>query len=144
MDRLKNPFAPGAGTAPPELVGRSSVFEEASVTFGRIKNARSAKSFLLVGLRGVGKTVLLNRLQEMAESQGYRAHFIEAPENKRLPALLIPQLRKLLLELDRGQQVNAYVKKALGTLKSFASAFKFSYGDLGSGPINFLAEMTNG
>src|SRR5438067_13943648 len=112
MDRLKNPFAPGAGTAPPELVGREKVFEDASFTFARVKARQSARSFLLVGLRGVGKTVLLNRLHEMAESHGYQARSVEAPENKRLPALLIPQLRGILLTLDRGQQVSRYVKKA--------------------------------
>lgn len=130
MDKLRNPFAPGAGTAPPELVGREKVFEDARITFARVKGGHPAKSFLLVGLRGVGKTVLLNRLQEMAEAQGYYAQFIEAPENKRLPALLIPQLRKTLLRLDRGEQVNRVVKKALGTLKSFANAFKVSYGEI--------------
>jgi hypothetical protein len=130
MDKLRNPFAPGAGTAPPELVGRAQIFEDASVTFARIKSGRSAKSFLLVGLRGVGKTVLLNRLQETAEQQGYLAQFLEAPENRRLPVLLFPQLRKILLKLDRGEKVNSYVKKAWRILKSFAGAFKISYGDV--------------
>src|SRR5579883_977539 len=133
MDRVRNPFAPGAGTPPPALVGREEVLEGASVTLARIREGRPAKSFLLIGLRGVGKTVLLNRIQEMAEEQKYRAISIEAPENKRLPALLIPSLRQVLLALDRSEQVNEYVKRALRVLKSFAGAFKLSMGDFDIG-----------
>lgn len=133
MDRVRNPFAPGAGTPPPELVGRTEILEGASVTLARIREARPAKSFLLIGLRGVGKTVLLNRIQEMAEEKGYRTISIEAPENKRLPALLIPSLRQVLLALDRSQQVNEYVKRALRVLKSFAGAFKLSMGEFDIG-----------
>jgi len=130
MDKLKNPFAPGAGTAPPELVGRSDVLDEAKLTFGRVKLERAARSFLLVGLRGVGKTVLLNRLQEMAAAENYKSISIEAPEGRRLPDLLIPKLRQLLLSLDRMQGVNDKVKRALGVLRSFGSAFKVKYGEV--------------
>lgn len=133
MDRVKNPFAPGAGTSPPALVGREEILETAQVTLARIKEGRSAKSFLLVGLRGVGKTVLLNRIQELAEANGYKAIFIEAPENKRLPALLIPPLRQILLALDRGERVNEYVKRGLRILKSFTLKFKTEMGDFNLG-----------
>ncbi len=129
MDRVRNPFAPGAGTPPPALVGREEVLENARVTLARIKEGRSAKSFLLIGLRGVGKTVLLNRIQEMAEDAKYKAIFIEAPENKRLPALLTPALRQVLLSLDRIENVNEHVKRGLRVLKSFVGAFKLSMGD---------------
>ena len=60
MDRLRNPFSPGAGSPPPELVGRDGVLEQASVLLGRIRQKRPEKSLLLTGLRGVGKTVLLS------------------------------------------------------------------------------------
>jgi len=130
MDKFTNPFAPGAGSAPPELVGREQVLEDAKVTLARIHARRHARSALLVGLRGVGKTVLLNRLQEIAEEDGYRALFIEAPENKRLPALLIPKLRQLLLSLDRMKGAGEQVKKALRALISFASAFKVKIGEI--------------
>jgi DNA-binding CsgD family transcriptional regulator len=133
MDRVKNPFAPGAGTSPPALVGREEILETAQVTLARIKEGRPAKSFLLVGLRGVGKTVLLNRIQELAEANGYRAIFIEAPENKRLPALLIPPLRQILLALDRGERVNEYVKRSLRILKSFTLKFRTEMGDFNLG-----------
>jgi len=139
MDKFQNPFVPGAGTAPPELVGREAVLDEAAVTFARIKGGKSARSFLLVGLRGVGKTVLLNRLQDIAEKAGYRALAIEAPENKRLPAILAPQLRQLLFSLDRMQNVNEHVKRALAVLKSFGNAFRVTYHELEFG-LNIDAE----
>ena len=130
MDRFKNPFAPGAGSAPPELVGREQVLEDVQFTFARVKDGRHARSALLVGLRGVGKTVLLNRLEELAESQGYKALSIEAPENKRLPALLIPKLRQLLLSLDRIKGARDKITKGFAVLKSFASAFKVKIGEV--------------
>lgn len=133
MDRVKNPFAPGAGTPPPALVGREEVLENARVTLARVQEQRSAKSFLPIGLRGVGKTVLLNRFQEFAEETGYKAIFLEAPENKRLPALLVPALRQVLIGLDRSKAVNEHVKRGLRVLKSFAGAFKLSLGDFDLG-----------
>jgi Cdc6-like AAA superfamily ATPase len=70
MDPRSNPFSPGAGSAPPELSGRNKVIEDVSIALHRIKNGLSSKSILMVGLRGVGKTVLLNRLKNDAESEG--------------------------------------------------------------------------
>ncbi len=99
MDPIKNPFSPGAGFPPPELVGRDPVIEQARVLLGRIKLKRSEKSMLLTGLRGVGKTVLLNEIEHLAKGQGYRTIFIEAYENKALGPLLVPFLRSLLFDL---------------------------------------------
>jgi hypothetical protein len=130
MDAIINPFAPGAGSPPPELAGRDAVLEQARVTLGRIRLARSAKSVMIVGLRGVGKTVLLNRIQAVAEEQGYLAEVLEAPENKSLAALLAPALRSLILKLDRGEQVSAAVRKAFRVLRGFAAAIKVSYNDI--------------
>jgi len=67
MDRVKNPYVPGAGTPPPELAGRAAILEEANVALSRVRAARPSQSLILVGLRGVGKTVLLVRMREMAE-----------------------------------------------------------------------------
>lgn len=131
MDRIANPFAPGAGTPPPELVGREDVLENARVSFSRIKNGRASKSFLLVGLRGVGKTVLLNRFQEIAEADGFKTFLVEAPDTKRLPALLVPALRKILLSLDRTENISEHVRRCWSVLKSFARSFKIEYGDVG-------------
>lgn len=101
MDPIKNPFSPGAGAPPPELVGRDGVLDQARVLLGRVKAKRAEKSLLLTGLRGVGKTVLLNEIERLAIATGYRAISVEAHEDKPLVALLIPHLRKVLFDLDR-------------------------------------------
>jgi hypothetical protein len=70
MDSTKNPFAPGAGSEPPELAGRQDIVDKASVCMARIANGLFAKGFLLIGLRGVGKTVMLNQVLRMALAKG--------------------------------------------------------------------------
>jgi|SRR5580704_11015808 Cdc6-like AAA superfamily ATPase len=95
MDAIRNPYAPGAGSQPPELAGRDEILEKTKTTLARVQIGRPAKSFMLVGLRGVGKTVLLNKVEEIAESSGYIATLVETPETKTLPELLIPCLRKI-------------------------------------------------
>src|SRR2546426_3088110 len=100
MDHLHNPFSPGAGTPPPELAGRSDILDQALLALARIKRGRSEKSVLMIGLRGVGKTVLLNKVENLAKEQGYKTIMIEAHENKRLPNLLLPYLRQVLLSLN--------------------------------------------
>jgi hypothetical protein len=127
MDAVRNPFAPGAGTPPPELAGRGDIIARAETTFARIRESRPSKSFLFVGLRGVGKTVLLNKVHEIAEAQNYRAVFVEATEDKALPALLYPYLRQLLLALDRMENLNEQVKRGLRVLRSFANSIKVRY-----------------
>jgi Cdc6-like AAA superfamily ATPase len=93
MDPKKNPFSPGAGSPPPELVGRDPALEQAVILLGRIRKKRSEKSMLLTGLRGVGKTVLLNEIERLARDSDYRTIFIEAHENKALGPLLVPYLQ---------------------------------------------------
>lgn len=119
MNPLLNPFSPGAGTPPPELAGRSDILEKAEVALARVKAGRSEKSFLLVGLRGVGKTVLLHRIEGIAEHQGYKTLMIEAREDRKLPELLVPYLRQLLFSLDTGEMISDKVKRAYRVLKSF-------------------------
>src|SRR5688572_32629886 len=101
MDPRRNPYAPGAGTPPPELAGRDDLIERAAVALDRIRAGKSARSFILYGLRGVGKTVLLNRIRLDAEARGIASVRVEAPEERSLPALLIPALRAALLRLSR-------------------------------------------
>src|SRR4051794_16584579 len=99
MDPIRNPFSPGAGTPPPELAGRGEILEQARVLLGRVKLGRPEKSILLTGLRGVGKTVLLNTIDHYARSSGFKTVFLEAQENKALVQLLAPALRTLLFDL---------------------------------------------
>ncbi len=68
MDPYRNPFAPGAGSRPPELAGRATILEAAKISCVRAVQGRSARSMMLLGLRGTGKTVLLNEIGQQAES----------------------------------------------------------------------------
>lgn len=124
MNPLDNPFAPGAGSPPPELVGRDAVMQQARVALHRLRLGRPAKSMILVGLRGVGKTVLLNRIRSIAEEDGFRAISVEAHENKPLAALLLPQLRQVLYALDAMENVSEKVKRGLRVLRSFVGGLK--------------------
>lgn len=126
MDRITNPFSPGAGAPPPELAGRAAILEQAHVLLGRVKARRPEKSLLMTGLRGVGKTVLLNEMERMALKEGYRTIFIEAHEDKSLALLLIPQLRRLLFELNRLAGAGEKVRRGLAVLKSFISGIRIS------------------
>ena len=119
MDPIKNPFSPGAGAPPPELVGRDDVLDQARILLGRIKQRRAEKSILLTGLRGVGKTVLLNEMERTAQADGYRTLLVEAHEQKPLGALLAPPLRQLLYKLDRIAGAGHKARQALAVLKGF-------------------------
>ncbi len=133
MDSIKNPFSPGAGSPPPELAGREGVLEQARVLLGRVRIKRPEKSLLLTGLRGVGKTVLLNEIDRMALAAGYRTILVEAHEGKSLAVLLAPHLRRLLFDLDRVAGTGDKVRRGLGVLKSFVSAIKIKLGDVDIG-----------
>ena len=130
MDPVLNPFAPGAGTTPPELAGRDDLIERAAVALKRIRIRRSARSIVLHGLRGVGKTVLLNRIINDAESSGIVCARMEAPEGRSLPALLSPALRSTLLRLNRGEAMKDHVQKGMKALAGFVGAVKFKYQDV--------------
>lgn len=126
MDRIANPFSPGAGSPPPELVGRDSLLEHTRVLLGRTRQKRPEKSILLTGLRGVGKTVLLNEMERMAREDGYKTIFVEAHEEKSLGALLAPDLRRLLFSLDPMAGTGNKVRRGLAVLKSFLSGVNIS------------------
>jgi hypothetical protein len=89
-----------------------------------------ARSVLMVGLRGVGKTVLLERLRDEAEKAGIQTVFMEAPENRSLPAILAPQLRQSLLRLSRNRQAKELAQRALRALSGFAKTLKVKYEDI--------------
>jgi len=130
MDPRRNPYAPGAGAPPPELAGRDAVIERAAIALDRIRSGRHDKSMILVGLRGVGKTVLLNRVQLDAEERGIHGVRLEAPEDRSLPALMAPAMRAALLRLDRARAASAAGKKAMRALAGFVGAMKIKFGDV--------------
>ena len=102
MDPLTNPYAPGAGTPPPELAGRDSILAAADIAIQRNRLCRPARSFMFIGLRGVGKTVLLNEVGRIAEKHDAISDFFEVGTNGPLAQTIITTLRTALLELDRG------------------------------------------
>ncbi len=130
MDPVRNPFAPGAGTPPPELAGRDELRETVRIALERTRLGRPTKSILMVGLRGVGKTVLLDRMREDAEAAGIQTLRVEAPESRSLPAILAPQLRQALLRLSRNEQAKDLAQRALRGLSGFAKALKVKYEDI--------------
>lgn len=128
MDTYNNPFNPGAGVSPPELAGRSEVLGQAITALERTKRGRHAKSLMILGLRGVGKTVLLNEIRKEAEGRGYLVEQIEARDGEDLRQLLIHALRRVLLQLDRPGQTIEAVKKGLRVLRSFIGKITVSSG----------------
>jgi hypothetical protein len=130
MDPITNPFAPGAGTPPPELAGRDELRETIRIAIARVKRGLPARSLMLVGLRGVGKTVLLDRMRDDAEREGIETLRMEAPENRSLPALLAPQLRQALLRLSRNERARDLSRRALRALAGFAKSLKVKYADM--------------
>ena len=139
MDPVTNPFAPGAGTAPPELAGRDEIREQVRIALERTCRGLAAKSVILIGLRGVGKTVLLNRMRLDAEAAGFATLMAEAPESRSLPALLAPQLRQALLELSWNAHAKHIAERALRALAGFVGAMKVRYNDIEVG-IDFEPE----
>jgi hypothetical protein len=130
MDPIRNPFSPGAGSPPPELVGRDGILEDARILLARVKAKKPEKSLLLTGLRGVGKTVLLNEIERLARANEYRTVAIEAHEDKALGPLIAPYLRTLLFDLDRMAGAGEKVKRGLRVLRSFLGALKVTYSDI--------------
>lgn len=130
MDPVTNPFTPGAGSPPPELAGRDELRETIRVALERVRRGLPNKSLILVGLRGVGKTVLLDRMRERAEAAGLQTLRAEAPEGRSLPALLAPEVRIALLRLSRTAQAKDFAVRALRGLAGFAKALKLKYEDI--------------
>ncbi|MBE0622176.1 MAG: ATP-binding protein [Burkholderiales bacterium] len=133
MDPIRNPFSPGAGAPPPEMVGRDPLLEQARILLGRVKQGRPEKSLLLTGLRGVGKTVLLNEMERMAKTSGYQTVLLEAHEEKPLGELIYPALQGLLYELDRMAAAGDKVKRGFAVLRSFIGSIRLTVGDVALG-----------
>jgi len=139
MDPVTNPYAPGAGSPPPELAGRDDLREQVRVSIARIRISNPSKSLIMVGLRGVGKTVLLDQMRRDATTSGVLSVQIEAPENRSLPALIAPQLRQALLRLSRVESAKDTARRGLRALAGFAKALKLKYNDIDVG-IDFAPE----
>lgn len=142
MDPYRNPFAPGAGSRPPELAGRDAILETAKISCGRALKGRSARSIMLLGLRGTGKTVLLNEISKIAEKEGLLVSKVEAPEGESLARLLYPELRKVIRSLSGVEAAKQIAIRGLRGLRSFAAMFKIEVGgvEIGVEPEPGLAD----
>lgn len=129
MNPIHNPYSPGAGSPPPALAGRDELREQVHIAIERIKLGRTSKSILMIGLRGVGKTVLLDHMRNRAEIDGHYTIRIEAPEFRSLPGILAPQLRQALIKLSRLEKAKSLAQRALRALAGFAK-LKVKYEDL--------------
>ena len=130
MDPVRNPFAPGAGSQPPELAGRDEIISDAQIALQRVLLGRHSKSQILMGLRGTGKTVLLNRIERLAEDYGHLTSFLEAPEDTSLADLIYPKIHQALRKLSMIESAKTHAHSAMRALRGFASAFKISVGDV--------------
>lgn len=130
MNPITNPYSPGAGTPPPELAGRDQLRDSIRIALERVRIGNPAKSALLVGLRGVGKTVLLDQMRNDAEVAGIHTVRIEAPEGRSLPAILAPQLRLALLRLSKVDNAKDLAIRALRGLAGFAKSLKVKFNDI--------------
>lgn len=113
-DPVANPYAPGAGTPPPLLVGREPVLESADVALRRLRAGRPSQHRMVTGLRGVGKTVLLGKLAALAERVGFRVIRVEAVGGDDTLRSLLRQARRILEELERTRKVS----RALRSIES--------------------------
>ena len=133
MNEADNPYAPGAGTRPPELAGRDEVLRKSDVAIARVQRGRSFKSFMFVGLRGVGKTVLLNEVRRKADAADCATILVEAHDGKSLPELLVPELRRVLISLDVMAKASDATRRGLQVLKSFIGSLKLKVGEIDVG-----------
>ena len=120
MDPVRNPYSPGAGTRPPALVGREREIEAMDISLQRLLLGRDGRSQMLTGLRGVGKTVLLNEFEQLADARGYFHEHIEVSDDGDLTSRLAAAFRRVLLSMDAKRRIGERIRRALGILKAFS------------------------
>lgn len=133
MDPVRNPYNPGAGRPPPALVGRNDEVKAFDVAVQRFTLGRSDRSWMLTGLRGVGKTVLLGEFDRIAEGRGWVHQQIEVDERSRFHSDMEKMVRRALLGLSAGRRLADQARRALGVLKSFRVTWQIQGGDLTAG-----------
>lgn len=125
MDLARNPFTPGAGRTPPALVGRAAELNAGDLLIRRTANGLSGRSMMLYGLRGVGKTVLLNELRRRADSAGWLTAMVEAKQDRKRADQSRARLARELTAAARSVRpwwttASEKAKTALGTIQSFS------------------------
>lgn len=125
MDPFRNPFTLGAGSRPPELAGRDNILDAARISCGRAIHGRSTRSLMLLGLRGTGKTVLLNEIGEIAKHEGLLVSKIESLELESLARILYPEIRQILRSLSGVEAADQFASQGLEGLDNIlASTFE--------------------
>jgi hypothetical protein len=119
MDPIRNPYTPGAGTRPSELAGRGEEIDNFKILLARLRASRPEQSQIVTGLRGVGKTVLLNTFEDLAEGAGYLTVFRELTQETSLPELLAKDTQRLLRDLKLSVKLADAVRTGLSTLTAF-------------------------
>ena len=120
MDPIRNPYAPGAGQRPPELAGRDRELEQFAVTLERVAAGRPDRSTVLSGLRGVGKTVLLNALRSLAVQRAWGTGKIEARPDQSVRLPLAQAVHAAVREVSHRHRDPDRVDQVTGVLKAFA------------------------
>src|ERR1700735_4303939 len=112
MDPVRNPYSPNAGAPPPALVGRDGILEAFGIALRRSKAGRSQKSILPTGLRGVGKTVLLNHFVEDARRLNFSVAQLEASDSEGFLGSLAAEVRSALYQLNPRSRMQGLISKA--------------------------------
>ncbi|MEO1689613.1 MAG: AAA family ATPase, partial [Pseudomonadota bacterium] len=127
---IRNPYAPGAGSPPPDLAGRDELLASAETEMQRAAAGRFAKGVVFHGLRGVGKTVLLNTIRRRAEASGYAVISLEVPQKRSFLSALLPAIRKTLIRLSTLESLRARYGKARKFLNGLINSVKLRYDDV--------------
>ena len=131
MDRMRNPFTPGAGALPPELAGRESIIEDGQVLAGRMLRGRYEQGMMLIGLRGVGKTVLLKHLAEQARREGVIPVVVEVRNSANDMEELTLRIKEALCSIDLRTKMKASVNFAYSVLRNFVKSISVNIGEFG-------------
>jgi len=131
MDRIRNPFTPGAGYLPPELAGRNQIIDDGNVVAMRTKLQRAERGLMLIGQRGVGKTVLLKYLSERARENGIIPVIAEIKNDKSDLEEIVLKLREALSILDFKCKMKSCIQEAFSILGNFVKKFSLNIGDIG-------------
>src|SRR6266511_3902232 len=119
IDPIRNPYTPGAGSRPPALPGRDEEIEAFRVLLARLKLGRPEKSMLITGLRGVGKTVLLNTFEAIAEEAGFRTAKSEITHETEFRPLIARLARRALLAISPAKRMKERARRAAAVFKAF-------------------------
>lgn len=131
MNKLNNPFTPGAGFLPPELAGRGEIVENGKILAERVRRLRAERGMLLVGPRGVGKTSVLKVLAESARKSNVISVIAEIQNDSQGIEELAIKLREALHALDFASKIKGSVREAFAVLGNFVRKFSVNIGSVG-------------